>query len=184
MSQCLGSGTCPCCFGIRSPKSFLSPGMSLRPFLARFGETSLSCTVGGEPRVQVRHLSTSTLSILLIYFFWLIFCHLLTSLLVILCTVKRRPKLKSRYRQRVEAAIEYVRTIEDFDDLVNLQTLAFHCLSLVPSAFVLRNIEIEEKKSKCYAHLCCFFPFPFFFFFNKCFPFVGMMTKFNQGMYA
>ena len=72
-----------------------------------------------------------------LFFFWLIFCHLLTSLLVILCTVKRRPKLKSRYRQRVEAAIEYARTIEDFDDLVDLQTLAFHCLSPVPSAFVL-----------------------------------------------
>ena len=30
--------------------------------------------------------------------FWLIFCHLLTFLLVILCTVNRWPKLKTRYK--------------------------------------------------------------------------------------
>ena len=45
-------------------------------------------------------------------------------------------------------AIEYVRTIEDFDNLVNPRTLAFHCLGPKPSAYVLRTIEIEEKKSK------------------------------------
>ena len=94
----------------------------------------------------MRRLSTSTSSILLIR---LIFCHLLTSLLVILCTVKSRPKLKSRYRQHIETAIAYARTIEDFDDLVDPWTLAFHCLGPESSAFVLRNIEIEEKKSKC-----------------------------------
>ena len=156
MGQCLRSrklgslGTCPHRSGIGSPDSFLSTGMSLRPFLVKFGETSLGCSVGGEPQVQVRCLSTSTSSILLIYFFQLIFCHLLTSLLVIQCTVKRWLKLKSRYRQRVEAAIEYARTIEDFDDLVDLQTLAFHCLGLKPSAFVLQNIKIKgKKKSKC-----------------------------------
>ena len=94
----------------------------------------------------MRRLSANTSSI---YFFWLIFCYLLTSLLVILCIVTRQPKLKSRYKQRVEAAIEYTRTIEDFDDLVDSQTLAFHCLGPKPFAFFLRNIEIEEKKSKC-----------------------------------
>ena len=94
----------------------------------------------------MRRLSTSTSSILLI---WLIFCHLLTSLFVILCTVKSRPKLKSRYRQHVKAAIAYARTIEDFDDLVDLRTLAFYYLGPEPSAFVLCNIKIEEKKSKC-----------------------------------
>ena len=61
--------------------------------------------------------------------------------------VKRQPKLKSRYKGRVEEAIEYVRTIEDFDNLVDPQTLAFYCLGLEPFAFVLHNIEIEEKKS-------------------------------------
>jgi len=46
----------------------------------------------------------------------------LTLLFVVSCVVKRRPKLKSRYRQRVDAAIEYAKTIDDFDDLVNPRT--------------------------------------------------------------
>ena len=65
------------------------------------------------------------------------------------CAVKRWPKLKSRYKKRIEKAIVYVKTIEDFDNLVDPRTLAFYCLGLEPSAFVLCNIEIEEKKSKC-----------------------------------
>ena len=65
------------------------------------------------------------------------------------CVVKRRLKLKSRYKERVEKAIEYVKTIEDFDDLVDPRTLAFYCLSPEPSTFVLCNLDIEEKKSKC-----------------------------------
>ena len=65
------------------------------------------------------------------------------------CAVKRRPKLKSRYRECVEKAIEYVKTIEDFDDLVDSWTLAFYCLGPEPSSFVLCNLDIKEKKSKC-----------------------------------
>ena len=65
------------------------------------------------------------------------------------CVVKRRPKLKSRHKERVEKAIEYAKMIEDWDDLVDPRTLAFYYLGPDPSAFVLRNIEIEEKKSKC-----------------------------------
>ena len=65
------------------------------------------------------------------------------------CAVKRWPKLKSKYMEHVEKAIEYAKTIEDFDNLVDLQTLAFYCLGLEPSAFILRNLDIEEKKSKC-----------------------------------
>ena len=64
--------------------------------------------------------------------------------------VKRQPKLKSMYKQRVEAAIEYAKSIDDFDDLVDPRTLALYCLSLEPSAYVLRTIEREEKKSKCF----------------------------------
>ncbi|KAK9984949.1 hypothetical protein SO802_034474 [Lithocarpus litseifolius] len=75
-----------------------------------------------------------------------------------LCAIKRRPKLKSRYKESVEKAIEYAKTIEDFDDLVDPRTLAFYCLGPDPSAFVLRTLEIEEKKR--------------------------MTTKFNQSMYA
>ena len=68
--------------------------------------------------------------------------------------VKRRPKLKSRYKENVEKAIEYMKTIEDFDDLVDPRTLAFYCLGPDWFAFVLRNIEIEEKESKCQARPC------------------------------
>ena len=63
--------------------------------------------------------------------------------------VKRRPNLKSRYKERVEKAIEYAKMIKDWDDLVNPRTLAFYCLGPESSAYVLRNIDIEEKKSKC-----------------------------------
>jgi len=62
--------------------------------------------------------------------------------------VKRRPKLKSRYKQCVEVAIEYVKSIDDFDDLVDPCTLAFISIGPKPSTFVLHTNEIEEKKSK------------------------------------
>ena len=45
-------------------------------------------------------------------------------------------------------AIEYERTIESWDDLVDSKTLAFYCLGPEPSTFVLRNLNIEGKKSK------------------------------------
>ena len=115
------------------------------------------------------------------------------TLSIVLCTVKRWPKLKSRYKECVGKAIEYARTIEDFNDLVDPQTLAFHCLGLEPFAFGLRNIEIEEKNSSLMLLLSVsfslffffffFFLFLFLFFFNECFA-TGMTTKFNQGMYV
>ena len=97
--------------------------------------------------------------------------------------VKRRPKLKSKYRQCVEATIEYVKTIDDFDDLVDPRTLALYCLGPEPSAYFWRTIKIKEKKSKYLVRHCLSLSLPFFFF-NKCFPFAGMTTKFNQGMYV
>ncbi|KAL0014774.1 hypothetical protein SO802_001843 [Lithocarpus litseifolius] len=71
---------------------------------------------------------------------------------------KKRSKLKSRYRLRVEAAIEYARTIDNFDIFLDSRNLALYCLGPEPSAYNLRTIEIEEKKK--------------------------MMKKFNQGTYA
>ena len=65
------------------------------------------------------------------------------------CAAKRLPKLKSRYKECVEKAIEYAKSIEDWDDLVGPWTLTFYCLGPDPSTFVLRNIDIEEKNSKC-----------------------------------
>ena len=63
--------------------------------------------------------------------------------------VKRQPKLKSKYEGRVEKVIEYAKTVESWDDLVDPWTLAFYFLGLDPSPYVLRIIEIEGKKSKC-----------------------------------
>ena len=49
----------------------------------------------------------------------------------------------------MQKAIEYVQIVKSWDDLVDPRTLAFYCLGPEPSAFVLRNLEIEGKKSKC-----------------------------------
>ena len=68
--------------------------------------------------------------------------------LVVSLAVKRWPKLKSKYQDRVEKAIEYARTIESYEDLVDPRTLAFYYLSPDPSPYVLHNIDIEGKKSK------------------------------------
>ena len=75
-------------------------------------------------------------------------CSLLTPYLLF-CAVKRQPKLKSRYIECVEKAIEYAPTIENWDDLVDPRTLAFYNLSLDSFSYVLRALSIEEKKSKC-----------------------------------
>ena len=48
----------------------------------------------------------------------------------------------------MQKAIEYACMIESWDDLVDSRTLAFYCLGPEPSAFVLRNLNIEGKKSK------------------------------------
>jgi len=86
------------------------------------------------------------------------------------CAVKRRPNLKSKYKQHVEVAIEYAKSIDDFDDLVDPRTLALYCLGPEPSTYVLCTIEKEEKKSKylvrrCHPLLLLLFFFFFFFFF-------------------
>ena len=88
-------------------------------------------------------------NVLLHYFeFYFAYCCCYWLLSFSFWAVKTRPKLKSRYREQVRKAIEYVRTIESWDDLVDPRTLAFYCLGPEPSAFVLRNLSIEGKKSK------------------------------------
>ena len=61
---------------------------------------------------------------------------------------KRRPGLKSRYKERIETTIEYAETIESWDELVDPRSLAFYNLGPDPSPFVLRQLGIEGKKSK------------------------------------
>ena len=68
--------------------------------------------------------------------------------MLFVCAVKRRPKLKSRHKARVEKVIEYALTIESWDDLVDPRTLAFYNLGLDSSPYVLHGINIEGKKSK------------------------------------
>ena len=48
----------------------------------------------------------------------------------------------------MQKAIEYARTVENWDDLIDLRTLAFYCLGSEPSAFMLMTLSIEGKKSK------------------------------------
>ena len=107
----------------------------------------------------MRRPSESPFSFFFFFFFWFV-----ANLSVCcVCAVKKRPKLKSRCKRRVESATKYTKTIDHFDDLVDQRTLARHCLSLELSPFVLRAIEIEEK-SKCLFHIVIALNFPFFFF--------------------
>ena len=48
----------------------------------------------------------------------------------------------------MQKAIEYARTVENWDDLVDPRTLTFYCLGPEPFGFVLRTLSIEGKKSK------------------------------------
>ena len=55
--------------------------------------------------------------------------------------MKERPDLEGQFKERVQEAIKYVRTIDDFDELVDLRTLARHCLGPEPSLYVLQTID-------------------------------------------
>ena len=80
--------------------------------------------------------------------FFLLLCPSLTPYFLF-CAVKRQPKLKSKYRERIEKAIEYALLIKSWDDLVDSWTLTFYNLGLDPFSYVLQTLSIEEKKSKC-----------------------------------
>ena len=67
-------------------------------------------------------------------------------------------------------ATKYVKTIDEFYDLVNPRTLAHHFLGSEPLPFNLRAIKIKEKSKFCfefslYIYIYIFF---FFFFFLSC----------------
>ena len=94
----------------------------------------------GNP--ELRCVNVSPRLLIFILLMWSSLTPLVVSL-----AVKRWPKLKSKYQDRVEKAIEYARTIESWEDLVDPRMLAFYCLGSDPSPYVLRNIDIEGKKS-------------------------------------
>ena len=57
--------------------------------------------------------------------------------------VKERPELKEKFKERVQEAIKFVSTIDDFDELVDPRILARHCLGPKPSDYVLCAIDRE-----------------------------------------
>ena len=67
--------------------------------------------------------------------------------------VKERPKLESKFKEWVQAAIRYARTIDDFDELIDPRTLACHCLGPEPSLYVLSTLNREERKRKLPLHM-------------------------------
>ena len=73
--------------------------------------------------------------------FFLLLCPSLTPYFLF-CAVKRQPKLKSKYRERIEKAIEYALMIESWDDLVDPWTLTFYNLSPDPFSYVLQTLSI------------------------------------------
>ena len=95
-------------------------------------------------------LSTFFFFLLLILLFFFFFFVVANLSICYVYAVKKHPKLKSKYKRRVEVATKYAKTIDDFDHQVDPRTLSHHCLGPEPSFFVLRAIEIEEKKSKCF----------------------------------
>ena len=88
--------------------------------------------------------------------------------------VKDRPELEGRYNERVQVAVEYARTIEDFNKLIDPCTLACHCLGPEPSLYVLSALDWEEKKHKLpwYPGRFSSQPFSPFFFLNFLFSLV------------
>ena len=142
----------------------------------------------------------STWCICLAFFFSFWFIFLLGSSLLTLCVfffcviVRDHPKLESRFEERVWTAVEYVSTIDNFDDIVDPQALARHFLGPEPSHYILNAIHHEERSESFWRKLIAyisssfllFLSFSFFFLTSLLFlfSFAEMTTKFNQEFYA
>ena len=72
--------------------------------------------------------------------------------LVLYFAVKERLVLDSRFEERVQVAIKYARTIDDFDELIDPRTLVCHCLGPEPSLYVLSTLDQKERKRKLPLH--------------------------------
>ena len=107
-----------------------------------FGGMSLGCYAGGRPIILVRLTFMSLLfSVLVVLIVLLTLCNFSYSV------VKEHPELESQFEERIQEAIKYVSTIDDFDELVDPRTLARHCLGPEPSLYVLQAIDRKERKS-------------------------------------
>ena len=98
--------------------------------------------------------------------------------------MKERPELEEKFKERVQEAIKYVSTIDDFDELVDPRTLARHCLGSEPSDYVLRAIDQEQKKRELFE--LSYVRSSLLVFLEINFTLLGaeMTTKFNKEMYA
>lgn len=65
--------------------------------------------------------------------------------------------MKSRHKGRVEDALNHVKTIDDFDELIDPRTLACHFLGPKPSPYVLHAIAREGEKKSFLLWLTCFY---------------------------
>ena len=132
---------CPSVTG--SPDIFLYRVTVGRLFLMTFGGTSLGCCVGGRPLCLVCLLLKRCSPFL--------FSFILAIILdpcVLHFVVKEHPELESGFDKRVQAAVKYAWTIEDFNELIDPRTLARHCLGSEPSLYILSALDREEKKCK------------------------------------
>ena len=111
-----------------------------------FGGTSLGCCVGRRPLCLVRLLLMSCF-----FFSNFLFILVITSdlFLVLHFVVKERPELESKFEERVQAAIKYIMTIDDFDELIDPRTLARHCLGPKPSLYVLSTLDEKRENVSC-----------------------------------
>jgi len=81
------------------------------------------------------------------------FFFLYNPVFLLIFSVSDRPKLESRYCERVHSALAFAKEIEDFDDLVDPRHLFNCCLGPEPSKYVLEKIRRKEKSKFVFAIL-------------------------------
>jgi len=77
--------------------------------------------------------------------------------------VKKRLELESKFEGCIQATVEYVSTIDDFDELVDPRILARHCLGPKPSHYVSLVLYGEKRKVSWSRMKLFFLPFPLLF---------------------
>ena len=107
-----------------------------------------------------------------LFFFFSFILAIIPDPCVLQSVVKECPELKSRFDERVQVAVEYARTIEDFNELIDPRTLARHCLGPEPSLYVLSALDWEEKKRKLPWYIGRPPSYPLLFFLNSLFSLV------------
>ena len=91
--------------------------------------------------------------------------------------------MEDRYQGRVQTALEFAYTIDEFDDLVDPGHLYDCCLGPEPSAFVLKKIAREEKSMFNFTFSSIISLF-FIRAWLSDFCFVEMATKYSKYKYA